>query len=470
MLYQKNKSHILNTILQGEKKPKNIFCLGCAVKVPLKGILYPALEKVSKKLSSRNYITLKVGNDACVFETNKNIKLKRGIYPIVSLKTKADKIQKDIKRFKPNNAVLLVSYMDYVTQKEITDSLLSFCNIVSREKIPFVIGKGHTIKISNVPEQKFIMADYLKSSPGNYYGVASNDTIVTLDFNLKHSNWLNVYISFNNALNDLYAIGVYKDVKIYPVYDSISANDNLLIRSIFQRYLAHFNFKRYGYKIFDLGPLGLNLELIGATAVGFSDRELPSIRGLKPGQFLIVTRPVGDLSALVLYILKKTYGLLPPKVKKLKEDVLEHMVTPNIEVAKIISEYLPLKGKKFDYCRHITASKDITGEGISVFEVLALNSNVDIHIDRVNLHSIESSMLNLPNNTSCTNGPIVIAVYKKLVPEIMGKLTKAGMDAWIIGRAGNKTRTPTIFLDSKLKKLSFLRYRSNQLFKRYKFV
>jgi len=107
--------------------------------------------------------------------------------------------------------------MDYVRQKEITDSLLSFCNIVSRAKIPFLIGKGHTIKISNVPEQKFIMADYLKSSPGNYYGVASNDTIVTLDFNLKHSNWLNIFISFNNALNDLFTLGVYKDIKIFSL-------------------------------------------------------------------------------------------------------------------------------------------------------------------------------------------------------------------------------------------------------------
>jgi len=462
------KTKIANTLYRSEKKPKNIMCLGCAIKVNLRNIIYPALRKV-KKLISKTKVSLELGNDCYVFETEKEIVLRREVYKIYSpVNCLKEGAFNDIKNKVGHGAVVLGSFLDYVSSPEITKTMFAFCRALSSRKIPFCLGKGHTIQASKTPQQKFILADYLMSKKGNYYGIANNDTIVTIDFNLRHSNWLNVYISFNNALNDLYALGAYKDIKIYPVYDSISENDDLLIRGVFQGYLAHF--KRYNYRIFDLGPLGLNLELIGATVVGFSDRELPSIRGLKPGQSLIVTRPVGDLSALVLYILKKMYGLLPPRIKELKKDVLNHMVTPNIEVAKIISEYLPLKGKEFDYSRHITASKDITGEGISVFEVLASNSNVDIHIDKVNLHSIESSMLNLPNNTSCTNGPIVIAVYKKLVPEIMRKLTRAGMDAWIIGTVGSKTKTPTIFLNKKLKKLSFLRYRSSQLFKRYKFV
>lgn len=465
---QNLRTKIANTLYSSERNPKNIMCLGCAIKVNLRNIVYPALRKVKKRLG-KTKVSLELGNDCYVFETEKEVKLEREVYRIYSpVNCVKEEAFNNIKNKTGHGAVILGSFLDLVSSLEIEKTMSAFCRALSSRKIPFCLGKGHTIQASKTPQQKFILADYLVSKKGNYYGIANNDTIATIDFNLKPSNWLNVYISFNNALNDLYSLGVYKDIKIYPVYDSISEKDNLLIRGVFQRYLAHF--KRYNYKIFDLGPLGLNLELIGATVVGFSDRELPGIRGLKPGQLLIVTRPVGDLSSLVLYILKKAYGLLPPKIKELKKDVLNYMVTPNIEVAKIISEYLPLKGKEFDHCRHITASKDITGEGISVFEVLALNSNVDIHIDRLDLHSIESSMLNLPNNTSCTNGPIVMAVHKKLVPEIMGKLKKAGMDAWIAGSVGNKTKTPTIFLNKKLKKLTFLRYRGSQLFKRYKFV
>lgn len=460
-------SKIKETIFSSEKNPRNIFCLGCAVKVPLKEILYPALRRIIKRISSQDYVRMKIGDEACIFNSDKNIKLQRSIYPLESLKDRADIIRKDIRRFKPNNAVLLASYADYVAEMEIADSLTYFCKVASANKIPFLIGKGHTIKIAKVPEQKFIMVDFLKSLPGKYYGVVSNDTIVTLDFNLRHSHWLNLFISFNNALNDLFTLGVYKDIKIYPTYDSISRKDNQIIRSAFNKFLKEYSFP---YRIIDIGPLGFNLEAIGATAVGITDREPPRKFGLLPGQLLIVTRPIGDLAALVLYILKKSSGILTKDLIDLKIKVLEQMLTPNIEIAKIIHQYLPMKGECFDPRIHITATKDLSGAGISSFEELSECSQVDIYIKGLKFHSNKITRLQVPNNTSNTNGPIVIAAHRDLANKIIFQLEKIGCNPWIAGEVGDKRQRPIIWLDSKLKRYEFMQTMTKKLFSRYRWV
>lgn len=66
---------VKDCLQRGEMEPRNIFCLGCAVKVPLKTVLYPAIRKIKKVLSGRN-IRIETGNDGYIFESNKNISLK----------------------------------------------------------------------------------------------------------------------------------------------------------------------------------------------------------------------------------------------------------------------------------------------------------------------------------------------------------------------------------------------------------
>jgi selenophosphate synthase len=436
--------------------------------VPLRSLLYPALKRVKRKLCDTN-IKIELGNDAYIFESNRKIGLKRRLYPLFSFKGRGrQKVREAIRKFKPASAIILASYINPASRNEIIDSLYGFYKAVSGGRTPFSIGKGHSLEISKIPGQKFILADYLISRKGNYYGAASNDAIVTVDFNLKHSSWLNIYISLNNALNDLYALGVYRDIMLYPVYDSIYENDNRLIKKSLASYLSKF--KKYNYSLVDSGPLGLGLEIIGSTVVGFFEKEPPRISNLLPGQLLIVTRPIGDLAALVLYIIRQVNTELSADIRRVKLDVLGKMATPNIEAAKIISDYLPLKGSNFDRKRHITATKDISGEGISAFEDMAFRSKTNIHLDEIQLHTDESSGLNLPNNTSCTNGAIIIAADEKPARGIINRLEGAGYRPWIAGRAGLKSEKPVIFLKKSLKKHPFLKYRSRQLFSRYKFV
>lgn len=453
---------------ESELRPRNIFCLGCAIKVPLKAVLYPALGKI-KKILSRGNLDIAIGNDAHVFESGKSVDLNRSLYRISLLRGRErQKVSSDIKRFKAQSAILLNSYMIDVRSQEVVDSLYNFFSLISKRRQSFCIGKGHTIQVSKVPEQKFIMADYLTPRGKGYYGVANNDSIVTVDFNLRHSDWLNVRISLNNALNDLYALGVYRDITIYPAYDSIYAGDNNLIKKNLKNYL--YNFRKYNYRIVDLGPLNLGLEVVGSTVLGFSDKEPPRPSRLLPGQSLIVTRPIGDLAALVLYIIKQTGNSLTDNIRRLKIDVLSKMVRANIEIAKIISEYLPAKGEDFDTDRHITATKDISGEGLSAFEDLALKSKVDIYIKEIKLHTKECASLNVPNNTSNTNGPIIIAAHQRIAGEIIGRLEDIGCQPWVAGKVGLKNSRPVIYLERGLKKHHFIKYKSPSLFSSYKFV
>ncbi|MBU0743964.1 MAG: hypothetical protein KKE11_01140, partial [Gammaproteobacteria bacterium] len=71
-------SRIRDCILKSEKKPFNLFCLGCAVKVPLKTVVYPVLKKINQKLR-KTKVSINISSDAFIFETDKKVKIKRCI-------------------------------------------------------------------------------------------------------------------------------------------------------------------------------------------------------------------------------------------------------------------------------------------------------------------------------------------------------------------------------------------------------
>ncbi|MFA5363492.1 MAG: hypothetical protein WC335_09705, partial [Candidatus Omnitrophota bacterium] len=458
---------INNCVSSIEKQPVNIFCLGCAIKVPLRKTLLPALRALKHNASCTG-VDIDLGHDAYVFNASKTVNIRRNVYPLCQKEGFSASVASDIKKHGANSAVLLASFMPPVEQTKIKNAISGFYRNIPSGNKPFRIGKGHTIQISKVPSQEFILADYIVSSPGNLYCAVNHDTIVTVDFNLRHCHWLNVLISFNNALNDLHALGIYKDISLFPVYDVSNKRDKNDIQEAFASYMN--GFKRYKLRLTDYGPLNLGLECIGTSVSGFTDREIPRISGLVPEQVLLVTRPVGDLSALVWYILETTRGKQTARMRELKTRVLSHMAHSNIGIAEIISSYLPHKGRPFIPEKHITASKDISGEGLGALEDLALFSKVNIHLDTLRLHTPGASKIHVRNNTANTNGAIVIAAHRKLAPRIMRDLKKAGCTPWIAGWIGKPSRSPKIYLKKSLRKYPFMRERPNDIFNRFAFT
>ncbi|MDD2702776.1 MAG: hypothetical protein PHC33_02050 [Candidatus Omnitrophica bacterium] len=458
---------INNCVSSIEKQPVNIFCLGCAIKVPLKKTLLPALKTLQHSASLTG-VNIDLGHDAYVFNASKPVGISRNVYPSCRKNGFAASVASDIKRCGANSAVLLTSFMPPAEQSNIENAISGFYRNIPPDNKPFRIGKGHTIQISKVPSQEFILADYIISSPGDLCCAVNHDTIVTVDFNLRHCHWLNVLISFNNALNDLHALGIYKDISLFPVYDVSNKRDKNDIQESFATYIN--GFKRYNLRLTDCGPLNLGLECIGTSVSGFTDREPPRISGLIPEQVLIITRPIGDLSALVWYILETTRGRPAARMRELKTRVLNHMARSNIGIAEIIASYLPPRGKPFIPEKHITASKDISGEGLGALEDMALFSKVDIHLETLRLHASETAKIQVRNNTANTNGAIVIAAHRKLAPRIMRDIKKTGSTPWIAGWVGNPSRSPKIYLKRSLREYPFLRKRPYDIFNRFVFT
>jgi selenophosphate synthase len=157
-------------------------------------------------------------------------------------------------------------------------------------------------------------------------------------------------------------------------------------------------------------------------------------------------------------------------MRELKTRVLSHMARSNIGIAEIIASYLPPRGRPFIPEKHITASKDISGEGLGALEDMALFSKVDIHLETLRLHASGTAKIQVRNNTANTNGAIVIAAHRKLAPRIMRDIKKTGSAPWIAGWVGNPSRSPKVYLKKSLSKYPFLRERPHDIFNRFVFT
>ena len=73
------------------------------------------------------------------------------------------------------------------------------------------------------------------------------------------------------------------------------------------------------------------------------------------------------------------------------------------------------------------------------------------------------------NNTSNTNGAIILAVDEKLSVEILKRLKSIGCNPWIAGKVGPKSKKPRIYMRRTLQKHPFIKQKIKKQFDNYKF-
>jgi selenophosphate synthase len=455
--------------LKRGRKPTEMVCLGCAAKIPLIETVYPVLEELKPHLESTSQIRFQPREDVYLFESDGKISVQRGIYSVKDLlEGRSDQIPAEIQSFRPNGIVLLISLKALPSRDAFKQALLSFFNAVKRANHPLVVGKGHSIQISRTDEETYLVADYIRSRKGDLWGVANNDTIATIDPNLRHSSWISVFVGLNNALNDLFVSGVYKNLTLYPSYDARTPGEEEEIRNSIQKYLN--TFREMECKVIDRGGLGFRTNSNGATVIGTSEHEIPCNWNLRPGDILIASRPLGDLAPLTEYLIRETLEEDTAEFESLPLHSLQWMFIPNVDAAKIISQFLPMKGQPFDSQRHITTARDMTGPGILSVEELAEDSGVDIYIDSIRFFDERLASVEMENPTSGTNGSLIMACHPDLVKRIMEELRQAGYDPWVIGKAVEKSKEPTILLTEELRRYRFLSGYEKGIFSRYQFV
>lgn len=434
--------------------------LGCRVKFPIEHVL-AGLESLRKQYKSLQFSPRE---DVYIFDTDGSPTIRRFDR---SLEHMANGGDTDLKGFLAGiNPVGLVSLMALSdgSSRVFIEKVRQFYDPLENSGKPLTLGKGHTIRTGR-NETQFGVLDFVETIPGPFYGVANNDTIVDIDCKLPHSSWITVFTAINNALNDLFASGVYKDVRIFPTIAGNTAEETAALESAVQKYAARFS--EYGWRFEPAAPLGqsngsYNAKVVGATVVGITDREVPRNEYLREGQILFATRPVGDLIPLAEYMaLAYEVGFyqqngMPQDAAKLERlsqleslrlKILQYLVTPNIEAAKIIAQYLPKKGDPFEDSEHITSSIDVSGPGIQTVAWLAQDSGHDVYLDDIVYHdpSIPSSPI-CADQTSGTNGAIILAAQPDVAYKVMDDLKRAGYEPWVVGRVGQKTAQPTIHI------------------------
>ena len=435
--------------------PNEIICLGCAAKVSLVDTVYPALDKVRDRIKNLKHVSFQKRDDSYIFEADGKFNLERIVFPLTKVAESVPSETSDVlRKAGSGGAILLFNFTPQPKIDFFVDVLVNFLNSMETAETDVCVGKGHTIQLARVPEETLVMADFIGHSKGSLWGLANNDTISTVDPMLPHTHKFAVTIAMNNTLNDLFVFGIYENFVLYPSYDARNEEDIETIRQSLKWYEKTFS--GIGIEIRDLGPLNTGNKLVGATAIGFTDREIPINTGLVPGQKIIASRPIGDLAPLNEYLIRNALEENVQEIEPLRRLMISTMLIPNVEIAKIIHDYLPPRGETIDSKKHITATRDMSGPGMLALEELAQDSLCNIRIDTINFHDEMIPNIEVTNVTAGTNGAILIAASDGLDKEIMARLSDAGYEPWIAGTVVERSDTPTMILNPELKKYEFL--------------
>lgn len=434
---------------------------GCAVKVDLIKVVYPALKSLKPDLE-RKGVKIAPREDADIFAlTSRGYSVERRIYALPNPQIDID----DLRRIGPNRAITLVQ-----VHQKFADDPSTFASImsdvytkISEARLNLTIGKGHSI-ITPFKDSQFILFDFIKTDRGSLegYGLANNDTIHIIDPTDEPGSYNQAAGALSNALNDLFVMGVYKDLIALPTLDAPTEELYKDILKNFERYA-----NKYNIRLLNTLQPRTNKLLMGATVIGITDKVPPIFnKWAEPGMKLLITRPMGELTPINVYMFVmiggedvlvelEEWGYSIEDLERLKNEATEIIAKPNMKVAKIINDYLPSVGEEFDPSEHIVTTIDITGPGIYVIKELAEKMNAEIRISDMpllysDLCKFATSNYVIPNSTAGTNGAFVIVARENVVEEIYTKLKTIGLMPHVIGEIV-KVRGAKVYAPSCIK-------------------
>ncbi|RFA98639.1 SelD-related putative sulfur metabolism protein [Pyrobaculum aerophilum] len=403
--------------------------LGCSVKVDLYNVLYPALQLLREEMYKLNLV-IAPREDAAIMP-GASAALRRYFLDVEHPRLDPAEVEK----LSPTVAIVLAQvYMGKAAAPDLFAKYVAgLYKALGSSRHKVWLGKGHSI-ISTKKGAEFFMVDFLKAEGQEGYIVANNDTIQVIDPSEDFDSPLQIAVAVNNALNDLFTKGAWKDIHIAPVYDAPPPFRGPLEARV-KSYASSLG------KLVEAPQPEMGYLLLGATAYARLDREPPLFYDkIREGFVVVVTRPFGELAYFTTYVAVHTDETL---MKKFEEEVmpieqfeaekrraLEIMATPNLEAAKAIYQYLPDLGERFDPEAHIAATIDVSGPGIFVFKEVAERAGVDIRLFDVPLMSSAVSKFAadnyiMPDATAGTNGAIAIFASRKVAEELVEKLSKA---------------------------------------------
>lgn len=176
--------------------------------------------------------------------------------------------------------------------------------------------------------------------------------------------------------------------------------------------------------------------VIGGCAIGIGNpKKIVYSKGAKPGDSLVLTKPLGIQPAMAAYRLMKeedgrAYLRNVPEeiVKEAVRKAIQVMTTSNKPVAEVMQHV------------KVNAATDITGFGLKGHASnVAKLSNVDFKIDKLPVIKgtpALSKILGYPlltGETSETAGGVLMSVSKRNLGDLLDHLEKRRVDAFVIG-------------------------------------
>ncbi len=429
---------------------------GCAVKVDLVDVLYPALKSIRSELEVLG-LTIAPRRDADVFPGDPgSLRVLRDIYDVGEPSVDVVKLR----AFSPSRAIVLAQVHQSLASgpepfREVVGRFYSRVAEAVGGKI--VVGKGHSI-VSAHAKSQFFLVDYVGYEGGEGLLAANNDTIQVIDPAEDPGSPRQAAVAIANSLNDLFTVGAWRNIRVYPVYDAPSEELKGRIRVNMESYV-----EKLGGSFMETAQPSTGSLLMGATVFAELRGKPPFFYDrVEPGMELLVTRPFGELAIINVYMLamldreiagelESQTGVSVEGLLELKNTVVDLMAKPNVKIARIIEGRLPRAGEDFNPREHIAVTTDVTGPGIYVIKELAELSNVSVRIDDIPLISpilSEFATRNfiIPNATAGTNGAIVILASKQVIEGVEEELRGEGESpvkvGVVVSRGEAKVKAP----------------------------
>ncbi|MEM4522986.1 MAG: hypothetical protein QW738_07235, partial [Nitrososphaeria archaeon] len=195
--------------------PLELAC-GCAVKVDLYDVVYPAIGELRNKFRGSG-LEFSPRNDAEIVRAKEIIEIHRRIY---ALGDKANVDPEDVRRIDPVTCVALFQvFQQYANDHSRFMKLVEpvYSGIVE-SGVRFRFGKGHSI-ITTSPYESIAIFDFisLKGRDLGKFLVVNNDTINIIDPTAGIDDRRQVIGAICNALNDLFVLGVCDEIQIAPL-------------------------------------------------------------------------------------------------------------------------------------------------------------------------------------------------------------------------------------------------------------
>jgi selenophosphate synthase len=435
---------------------------GCAVKVDLLRVVYPAI-RILRDVLRESKLSIAPREDALVVSGNID-EIHRRIFSLGNDKDVSLEDLESLSRGRDLYAITVVQvYQRYADSPEgFLEKIAPIYKGLARSKNSITIGKGHSI-LTPFQEDEFILFDFIPHSSSGEEGITAinNDTIHIIDPSQEPGDIKQISGAVSNSFNDIFVLGVHKKLRMVPV---LNASTEELLEKLWKN--AKLFAARYSIEIIDEKQPKMGRLLVGATAIGYSDKKPPLFEDrVVPGMKLVITRPMGELAPINLYLSSiidesivkelESYGIPFEEVEKAKNRAVEYISKPNIEAAMVIYKYLPDISEEFRKDEHITVTTDVTGPGIFVIRELAEKTNTKIKLYKIPLlfpeiSRIATKLYIIPNSTSGTNGPFIIIAPDNIVDDLVKELRSRGLEPSVIGEVIEKGE-PEVIAPKKLR-------------------